>query len=196
MKTLALLLIFPLFVSMQLSAQDLSGSIVSFGGGPSFPSKSGSSTGINVFFNYGRIITGNFGLRGDLQYHNFSFSSETDPSVPIHTKTEGSDFGITLGFEALGGNFNSPSKLLFYGVFGLGIDLGGGSGTIKSSNTNTSSSFSSGPDFNIAMGIGGAAGYRISSKGVLTFELKYEVISNNGYLPVRVGLTFLPSIGE
>lgn len=210
-------LIFFLFLILNFQAysQDFSGSMVSFGGGPSFPSKSGGSTGFNLFFSYGRILNKNIGIRGDLMLNRFTSSSSaemsmalvpTGGSIPViqtvRTETESSEAPVGLKLDALIGNFNNASRMVYFGTFGLGF---GNASWSVDQRFNIPAGYSmpwnvsrgaSGSDFSFSFGMGGAFGYRISRKTAVMCEASMETLKDITHFPVRFGFTFLPSLAQ
>jgi hypothetical protein len=202
MKKLMCLLFLSLFAASTY-AQNYSGSVTSLGGGISLVSKSERETGYNLFFNYGRIVNKNFGFRFELAYHSAPFSAETTLTTPFDRtiKTDGNDYGISLKGEIIIGKFNDQARYLYYGIAGIGYDISGTGGDTKIEghllyNESGESSWAVGPYYNPVLVLGGGIGYRISGKTAFVLEIKMESIQDYQYYPIRLGLTFLPSISE
>ncbi len=201
MKNLAHVFALLLSCCSVILAGEMSGSLTSFGGGPAFASGDSIGTGFNVFFNYGGVVNEYVAMRGGITFYSFSVENKTDLQLPIGritTDFSGTTFGGGLRLDILGGSFSLANKFLAYGIFGLGLNVGGGRGdfsssvTIVSRTTTSSGPANSNAEVKAAFRIGAGGGYRISQSVAVIMEIKYEIIDKFKYMPLRIGFSFLP----
>jgi hypothetical protein len=181
----------------QLSSR--SGVFVGFGTGFALPTggdaKNYSGSGFTVYDYQGGLFSRYVGMRVDLQFSSFS-SKDYPPN-----KVDANYMSFTPMVDLLGGDFNAKSRLFYYGIFGIGFNVGA-LPKIKTpvvdpqTNDTTWNESDSKSVTGFVLHLGAGAGYRLFGSVAFTAEFQYNFLGSGGsslsFIPIRFGFSFMP----
>ena len=188
--TILVLLLLFVFTNNSYAQNPNAGFTGNLGGGISIPTgdlADGWLLGFNCFGSGGYIFHKNFGTRLDLQYNIFPFDNKNVSGI------SGGTFGIlSVKADFLAGDFTIGSKIIPYGIFGIGFYIRSisditisGLGTVKGDSET---------DFGI--GVGGGVGFKFAKNMAFFGEAQFNNIFSEGssttYIPFKVGIMYIP----
>ncbi|MCL5028585.1 MAG: porin family protein [Bacteroidetes bacterium] len=199
---IVILVLFYLVSSINIFPQSIN-SHFSLGGGASIPTQDSLKTGFNIFLNYFNYFGGNFGIKAELSFFTLKIDNETISNLHYNqkmvNKLSGNNDGFTLDVGFIGGKFDIWENFGVYGLFGFGVNVGGTQAdlttTIINSKGETIDEKSNGlssasAEVNAAVSFGAGVSYKISSRNALVLEIKYVLIEQSSYIPIRIGISF------
>lgn len=180
----------------RLELKTISGAIIGFGGGIALPiggdPKDYSGSGFTVYNYEGGLFSRYFGFRIDLQFSSFKASESPEKKI------DGNYMSFAPMLDFLGGNFNTKSHFIYYGLAGIGVNVYSIPKIyIRGNDSNETKQEGSGEGYTkMGFHIGAGAGYRLFGSVTLTAELQINFIGSGSKaltsIPIRFGLSFLP----